>query len=150
MKKIDQHTAHSIQTARPHAAAQAGIKEWHRIVAESDWKELPSLLAEDVVFRNPSTFEPSQGKGPMHVILPAVFSVLENFEYHRHFGSETGYVLEFSATIGDDRVTGVDLIEFNDEGKIADFMVMMRPAGVVLALSVEVGKRIAAIPVAVE
>ncbi len=86
----------------------------------------------------------------MHVILPAVFSVLENFEYHRHFGSETGYVLEFSATIGDDRVTGVDLIEFNDEGKIADFMVMMRPAGVVLALSVEVGKRIAAIPVAVE
>jgi hypothetical protein len=25
------------QIGQPHAAAQAGITEWHRIVAESDW-----------------------------------------------------------------------------------------------------------------
>ncbi|VXB17855.1 conserved hypothetical protein [Pseudomonas sp. 8O] len=80
----------------------------------------------------------------MQAILPAVFSVLEDFKYLRHFGSAAGYVLEFSASIGDEQVMGVDLVEFNDDGKIIDFMVMMRPASVVLTLSAEVGKRIAA------
>ncbi|AUC43483.1 hypothetical protein D083_3134 [Dickeya solani RNS 08.23.3.1.A] len=35
-------------------------------------------------------------------------------------------------------------MEFNQEGKITDFMVMMRPAHVVLNLSAEAGKRLAA------
>jgi len=143
MDNIDKFKAQSIETVAPSKGAQDGVLEWHRIVAESDWKSLPRLLAEDVVFHNPSSFEPHQGKGPMQVILPAVFSVLEKFEYHRHFGSHSGYVLEFRAQVGGEPVTGVDLIEFNDEGKITDFVVMMRPAGVVLTLSAEVGKRIA-------
>lgn len=144
MNTVIPHATHDTQTATPHAAAQSGIQEWHRIVADSDWEKLSDLLADDVVFRNPSTFEPYQGKGPMQAILPAVFSVLEDFKYLRHFGSAAGYVLEFSASIGDEQVMGVDLVEFNDDGKIIDFMVMMRPASVVLTLSAEVGKRIAA------
>ncbi|PTT03268.1 nuclear transport factor 2 family protein [Pseudomonas sp. HMWF006] len=144
MRKTEKLKAHSVEIAASTTAAKNGIVEWHRIVAESDWKNLPNLLAEDVVFHNPSSFEPHHGKGPMQVILPAVFSVLEKFEYHRHFGSQSGYVLEFSAQVGGEKVTGVDLIEFNDEGKIKNFVVMMRPAGVVLTLSAEVGKRIAA------
>ncbi|KAA8563165.1 hypothetical protein FX985_03233 [Pseudomonas extremaustralis] len=150
MRRTDTLKAHSIETALPNAGAQDGVLEWHRIVAESDWESLSSLLAEDVIFHNPSSFEPHQGKGPMQVILPAVFSVLEKFEYHRHFGSKSGYVLEFSAEVGGEQVTGVDLIEFNDEGKITDFVVMIRPAGVVLTLSGEVGKRIAAAQVSTQ
>lgn len=144
MSQLDLHTLTNIQTAQPHAAAQAGLKEWHRIVAALDWDSLPDLLAEDIVFRNPASFEPLHGKDTMVAILRAVFSVFQDFTYLRHFGSATGYVLEFSARVGDESLFGVDLVEFDQEGRITDFMVMMRPTSVVLNLAEEAGKRLAA------
>jgi hypothetical protein len=131
-----------IQIGQPHAAAQAGMTEWHRIVAESDWDHLADLLVENVVFRNPAVFEPQHGKDTMVASLRVVFSVLQDFEFLRHFGSAAGCVLEFSARVGDDRVVGVDLIEFDHDGKITDFMVMMRPASAVMAMAAEVAKRV--------
>lgn len=119
------------------------LKEWHRIVAMRDWQSLPSLLAENVVFRSPAPLEEYQGKETMVAILRAVFDVMSDFVYLRHFSSRSGYVLEFSARVGDNAIVGVDLIEFSPEGKISDFMVMMRPANVVLNLSSEAVKRLA-------
>lgn len=139
-------TMTDIQPGQPHAAAQAGIQEWHRIVAALDWDRLPDLLAEEVVFRNPAAIESYHGKAPMVAILRAVFGVMQDYKYHRHFGRGTGYVLEFSARVGDAALLGVDLVEFDEHGKITDFMVMMRPASVVLALAAEAGKRLAAAP----
>jgi len=126
---------HETQTGQPPAAAQAGITEWHRIVAESDWESLPDLLAETVVFRNPATIDSQHGKDALVASLRVVFSVLQDYEFLRHFGSATGYVLEFSARVGNERLVGVDLIEFDDDGKITDFMVMMRPASTVMAVA---------------
>lgn len=143
MSDLNSHPAADIQTGLPHKAAQAGLTEWHRIVASLDWDSLPELLAEEVVFRNPASIESFHGKTTMVVILRAVFSVLQDFTYLRHFGSKTGYVLEFSARVGNEMIFGVDLVEFNGEGQITDFMVMMRPASVVLTLSAEAGKRVA-------
>ncbi|AYC18713.1 hypothetical protein DZA65_01822 [Dickeya dianthicola] len=144
MTDVNSNPIPDMTTGLPHDAAQAGIKEWHRIVAALDWEHLPNLLSENVIFRNPAAIESYHGKETMVAILGAVFSVLEDFTYLRHFGSSTGYVLEFSARVGDDVIFGVDLVEFNQEGKITNFMVMMRPANVVLNLSAEAGKRLAA------
>lgn len=144
MSEIDLHSATSIKTGIPHPAAQNGLTEWHRIVAASDWDSLPALLTEDVVFRNPAAIEPYHGKDTMVAILRAVFGVMQDFTYHRHFGSETGYVLEFSARVGEDVLFGVDLVEFNQDGNISDFMVMMRPASTVMVLAAEAGQRLAA------
>lgn len=144
MSYLDSQSAISIQAGIPHPAAQSGLAEWHRIVAASDWDSLPALLTEDVVFRNPAAIEPYHGKDTMVAILRAVFGVMQDFTYLRHFGSATGYVLEFSARVGTDVVVGVDLVEFNQDGKITDFMVMMRPASTVMLLAAEAGKRLAA------
>ena len=130
--------------SQPHAAAQAGLKEWHRIVEARDWDSLPDLLVSEVTFRNPATFAPYEGKDTMVAILRVVFSVMEDFTYHREFSSQTGYVLEFSAHVGGEQLLGVDVVEFNADGKITDFMVMMRPASIVAKLSEEAGKRMAA------
>ncbi|ASU38899.1 hypothetical protein hmeg3_11795 [Herbaspirillum sp. meg3] len=131
-----------IQTGQPHQAAQTGLKEWHRIVASLDWDSLPELLTEDVVFRNPAALEPYHGKATMVAILRAVFSVFQDFTYLRHFGNSTGYVLEFSTRVGDEILFGVDLVEFNQEGRITDFAIMMRPAHTVLTLAAEAGKHL--------
>jgi hypothetical protein len=36
-------------------------------------------------------------------------------------------VLEFESTVGGKYVNGVDIIECNDEGKVIEFKVMIRP-----------------------
>lgn len=131
-------------TTQPHAAAQAGLNEWCRIIMALDWDKLSDLLAENVVYRNPASFEPVYGKDTIVMILRAVFNVLDDFTYLRQFGSSTGNVLEFSARVGDENLFGVDLIEFDESGKITDLMVMIRPANVVLTLATEAGKRLAA------
>ena len=144
MTDTNLHPNADIQMGLPHSAAQAGLKEWHRIVAALDWDSLPALLTEDVIFRNPAALEPYHGKATMVAIMRAVFSVLQDFKYLRHFGSSTGYVLEFSARVGDEVLFGVDLVEFDQQGKITDFMVMMRPASAAMTLAAEAGRRLAA------
>ena len=75
-----------------------------------------------------------------------VVQVFENFSYHREFLSEDGnnVVLEFSANVGDKKLKGIDMIQFNDEGQIIDFEVMIRPKSGLEALAIEMGQRIQA------
>lgn len=134
--------APACDTPHPKATAQAGIREWQRIIGARDWARLPELLAENVVYRNPATFESYHGKPTLIAVLGAVFEVFQDFKYLRSFSNGTGYVLEFSARVGNADLFGVDLVEFNEDGKITDLMVMIRPANVVLTLAAEAAKRL--------
>ncbi len=134
----------SLQPGQPHAAAQAGLLEWHRIVAERDWDQLPELLADSITYRNPAGLEAVVGKAPMVGILRTVFSVMQDFKYERHFGRASGYVMEFTARVGDEPLVGMDMVEFDAQGQITDFMVMIRPVSALMALAAEAGRLMAA------
>ena len=107
---------------------------------------LNELLADEVVFRSPVAFNPYSGKPVVFFILTNVIQVFENFTYHRTFYSEDGnhVVLEFSANVGDKKLKGIDMIQFNDEGKIIDFEVMIRPKSGLEALAAQMGQRMMA------
>ena len=45
------HENSKLRTSAPHPAAQAGLEEWHRIVTERDWDQLPALRPASVVAR---------------------------------------------------------------------------------------------------
>ncbi len=108
---------------------QTAIMRWHEMLETRDMSILNELLADDVVFRSPVAFHPYPGKQVVFFILTNVIQVFENFSYHREFLSEDGnnVVLEFSANVGDKKLKGIDMIQFNDEGQIIDFEVMIRP-----------------------
>ncbi|RSR52480.1 nuclear transport factor 2 family protein, partial [Acinetobacter baumannii] len=78
-------------------------------------------------------------------ILTNVIQVFQNFTYHREFYTEDGenIVLEFSADVGDKSLKGIDMIRFNEQGKIVDFEVMIRPMSGLAALAEQMGIRIA-------
>ncbi|TQR72318.1 nuclear transport factor 2 family protein [Acinetobacter sp. RF15A] len=122
------------------------ITRWHEMLESRDMSILNELLAEEVVFRSPVAFTPYSGKQVVFFILTNVIQVFENFRYHREFLSEDGnnVVLEFSANVGDKKLKGIDMIQFNDEGKIIDFEVMIRPKSGLEALALEMGQRILA------
>ena len=119
---------------------------WHEMLESRDMSILNELLVEEVVFRSPVAFTPYSGKQVVFFILTNVIQVFENFRYHREFLSEDGnnVVLEFSANVGDKKLKGIDMIQFNDEGKIIDFEVMIRPKSGLEALALEMGQRILA------
>jgi hypothetical protein len=133
----------SLRIQAPHPAAQAGLEQWHRIVTEGDWDQLPALLVEDVTYHNPGQFEPYSGKDALVGILRLVFGIFTDFAYHRTFARDDGYALEFSACVGEDRLFGVDLIRFDEFGKMIDLVVMLRPATIVAKLTEEATRRIA-------
>lgn len=122
------------------------ITRWHEMLETRDMSILNELLADNVVFRSPVAFQPYPGKQVVFFILSNVIQVFENFTYHREFLSEDGnnVVLEFSANVGDKKLKGIDMIQFNDEGQIIDFEVMIRPKSGLEALAVEMGQRIQA------
>lgn len=117
------------------------IVRWHEMLETRDMSILNELLAEEVVFRSPVAFQPYPGKQMVFFILTNVIQVFENFTYHREFISEDGnnVVLEFSANVGDKKLKGVDMIQFNEEGQMIDFEVMIRPKSGLEALAVQMG-----------
>ncbi|MDY6481769.1 nuclear transport factor 2 family protein [Acinetobacter faecalis] len=122
---------------------KTAILRWHEMLETRDMSILNELLDDDVVFRSAVAYSPYSGKQVVFFILSNVIQVFENFTYHREFLSEDGanVVLEFSANIGEKKLKGIDMIQFNEHGKIVDFEVMIRPKSGLEALAELMGKR---------
>jgi ketosteroid isomerase-like protein len=105
------------------------IEEWHRIVRERDIDALDDLLADDVVFHSPVVHTPQRGRPITTMYLAAAVAVFgnESFRYVRDFRVSGEAVLEFVVTIDGVEVNGVDIIRWDDAGRIVDFKVMLRP-----------------------
>ena len=127
-------------------AVQASLQQWHDMVAARDLSALPGILHEDACFRSPMAFKPYKSAAAVHLILGTVLTVFQDFTYHRSFASDDGLnvVLEFSATVGDKSLKGIDMIAFDAQGRIVDFEVMVRPFNGLQALGAEMGARLAA------
>jgi hypothetical protein len=105
------------------------IAAWHRIVETRDDAALNALLAENAVFHSPVVHAPQVGKAITQRYLVAAFSVFfnESFRYVREIVSDHDAALEFAVEIEGVIVNGIDLIRWDDDGKIIDFKVMLRP-----------------------
>lgn len=123
----------------------ASLAGWHRMVAAGDLTGLSKLLHPDAVFRSPMAFSPYESAAAVMLILNTVLQVFENFAYHRQLTTEDGLsvVLEFSANVGDKQLKGIDLIRFDEQGKIVEFEVMIRPLSGLQALGAEMNRRLA-------
>jgi len=105
------------------------IKSWHQLLSRRDTTGLENLLADDAVFHSPIVHTPQRGKDVTAQYLSAAFQVLVNdsFHYVREVEGANDAVLEFAVVIDGVQVNGVDMIRWNEEGKITDFKVMLRP-----------------------
>jgi len=103
------------------------------------------LLHPAAVFRSPMAFRPYEGAPMVALILNTVIKVFEDFAYHRQLVAADGLnvVLEFSARVGDRQLKGIDMIRFDEAGRIIDFEVMIRPLSGLQALGEEMGRRLA-------
>ncbi|ATD70938.1 MULTISPECIES: nuclear transport factor 2 family protein [Gordonia] len=117
------------------------MKQFREAVEARDEQAMRDLLADDVVFTSPVAFKPYPGKAITSAILRGVMRVFEDFRYVREINDAGGRdtALVFEANVNGKAVTGCDFIHVDDNGKIDDFMVMVRPLSGAQALAEAMG-----------
>jgi SnoaL-like domain len=122
------------------------LDRWHKIVYQRDLQDLQGMLDENVVFYSPYAWKPYHGRQAAWMILSTVSEIFQDFTYHRELIVGNDWALEFSARVGDRSVKGIDLIRLNDEGRIVEFEVFIRPANGLQALGEAMRQRLGMSP----
>ena len=136
--------------------AEAGLEAWHRAVRNMSPEALDEILADDVVFHSPVVHTPQAGRAVTKLYLLAAFNVFpgqskseaerapeerseSKFRYVREVVGTHDAVLEFLTEMDGIRVNGVDMIRWNDAGRIVDFKVMIRPLKAIQKVHAQMG-----------
>ncbi len=132
------------------------IEKWHEVMksggAEAASK-LDNLLHDDVIFYSPVVFTPQRGKEITKLYLSAasgVFNTEKKVEVSEAKESKFKYIkeiiygnsacLEFETEMNGIYVNGIDLITWDDNDKITEFKVIVRPLQAVNTLHEMMGK----------
>jgi len=133
-----------MQTAGLSPAAAQTLATWHDLLARNAMEELDPLLSDRIVFRSPVAHTPYPGRAAIKLVLKTVNTVFQNFTYHRSFATADGLgvVLEFSAEVDGKALKGIDMLRFDQAGKIEEFEVMVRPMSGLQALGAAMGAKL--------
>ena len=106
----------------------AALATGDALVASRDTRSLDARLAENVVFHSPSCTRRRSARPSRRKYLAAAFHVF----FTRPSGTSGvvgpfDAVLEFQVEIDGSTVNGVDMLTWDDAGRIVDFKVMIRP-----------------------
>ena len=117
---------------------------FRRAVEQRNIDQVPELFHEDAIFRSPVLFKPYEGRDQVLKVLGAAERVLatsNNFRYLHQLEDPNDRVaiLEFATEVDGRQVEGIDKLTFDEDGRITELKVMIRPAS---ALQV-VGARMA-------
>ena len=120
----------------------SAVEKWYEVMKSNDMNKLDELLAEDVVFYSPVVYTPQKGKDITKMYLMAAGGVFgeetkeevsdskksqSNFKYIKEIIGEKSALLEFESEMDGIYVNGVDVISWNEEEKITEFKVIVRP-----------------------
>ena len=132
------------------------LERWHEFVRSGDREKLSAVLADEVVFHSPIVFTPQEGRALTELYLMAAYGTFggdeasggtgsegSSFAYTKHVASGHHAVLEFETRMGGKYVNGVDIITCNDEGRIVEFRVMLRPLQAVNLMHERMGAMLA-------
>lgn len=132
------------ELSHAHPAVLKSLALWHDMVAQQDLSRLQEIIHPQATFHSPAAFRPYAGREALCFILNQVLQVFQDFAYHRQAVDQDGLnvVLEFSAKVGDKGIKGIDFIQFDEQGMIRDFEVMVRPLNAAMALAEAMGRRV--------
>jgi uncharacterized protein len=114
--------------------AEGRYRDFHDAVVARDWDTAVAQLADDVVFRSPAVHRPYEGREATATILRAVSQVFEDFHYVDVLDQGDRAGLVFTARVGDRELQGWDYLQFDEQGRIREFTVMIRPLSGLLAV----------------
>ena len=119
------------------------VKIWHQAMKSKDTGIWNELLDDNVVFHSPVVFTPQRGKKITMMYLMAATGVFgtadkktalsereqteSKFHYVNEIVGETSALLEFESEIEGTYINGADLLKWNENNKLTEVKVMVRP-----------------------
>ncbi|WP_405669416.1 nuclear transport factor 2 family protein [Streptomyces sp. NBC_00055] len=113
-------------------------------VEKGDLAALEDLFTEDIRLYSPVKFTPFESRPMVLGLFGVLLRTFEDFRYIGHFegAAETSTdgeeapsaILLFRATVHGKEIHGIDLLQFDETGRIKEFTVMVRPQSAVHAL----------------
>ncbi|MFE2226285.1 nuclear transport factor 2 family protein [Streptomyces kronopolitis] len=107
---------------------------------------LDELFTEDVRLYSPVKFTPFEGRPMVLGLFGVLLRTFEDFHYVGELagsaqtaagadgGTAESTILIFRATVRGKQIHGIDLLQFDEAGRIKEFTVMVRPQSAVQAL----------------
>ncbi|HET6998627.1 MAG TPA: nuclear transport factor 2 family protein [Solirubrobacterales bacterium] len=116
-----------------------------RLAAEAkDLDLLSEALREDVVLHSPILFRGFEGREIVSQVLTHVAATLEGLTYTDELVDGNTVCLRFKAQVGDRELEGIDFLELDDDGKVAELTVFMRPLSAITAFNEQMKARLEA------
>ncbi len=117
---------------------------FRRAAESKDLDLLAETLCEDVVLHSPVLFRGFEGRDTVATVLTHVAATLENFSYIDELADGDNVVLRFKATVGDRELEGIDFLELDDDGRVTELTVFMRPFSALTAFNEQMSARLGA------
>lgn len=114
--------------------AGAFLERWHEIVAKRDLEGLRGMLAERVTLGAPPYWNKFDDRELVLHLLGLIVHTIEDFSYHREWVRGHELALEFRGSVDGMELQGIDLITLDEDGRVRDLEVPMRPLNAVTAL----------------
>ena len=121
---------------------------FRRAAEAKDLDLLRETLDEDVLLHSPILFQGFEGRDATMFVLANVIEVFEEFHYVDELHGEDTVTLRFKAKVADGafEIEGIDFLELDSHGKVAELTVFLRPLKAVHAFNDLMIARLGAAP----
>jgi hypothetical protein len=118
--------------------------KWHAYMDAPSAEALADMLHDDVSFISPVVFTPQHGKAKTMQYLLAAGHVFNDtkFNYVKEIDTDGRLVMEFEAEVDGKYINGVDIVDYDENGLITEFKVMVRPLQAVNMLWQKMGAQL--------
>lgn len=118
-----------------------------RIAAEAkDVELMTETLREDVVLHSPILFRGFEGRDVVSQVLTHVAATLEDLTYVDELAEGNTVALRFKAKVGDRELEGIDFLELDADGRVAELTVFMRPLSALNRFNEQMKERLGVAP----
>jgi hypothetical protein len=117
---------------------------FRRAAESKDLELLTETLREDVVLHSPVLFRGFEGRDTVLAVLTHVAATLEDLTYTDELADENTVALRFKAKVGDRELEGIDFLELDEEGRVRELIVFMRPFSALTAFNEQMKARLEA------
>jgi hypothetical protein len=116
-----------------------------RLAAEAkDVELMTETLCEDVVLHSPILFRGFEGRDIVRQVLTHVAATLEGLTYVDELTDGNTVCLRFKAKVGDRELEGIDFLELDEDGKVTELTVFMRPLSAITTFNEQMKTRLEA------
>ena len=119
---------------------------FRRAAEAKDLERMTETLREDVVLHSPILFRGFEGRDVVAQVLTHVAATLEDLTYTDELHNGDTVALRFKANVGDRELEGIDFLELDEEGRVAELTVFMRPLSALTRFNEQMAARLGVSP----